>query len=94
MNLNEIKLELPNYKELDAIRTIKIYDGNKESIIGELDEETTQLLVNYAKENFLTIEEALLEIVGKKVKIDLAKEIIKHPIKSFRTYKQLKEERK
>lgn len=93
---NKIKIEIPNYKDLDTIKTInvKILVGKNREEVAHLDEDTTRFLVNYAKENFLTIEEALLEIVGKKVKIDLAKEIIKHPIKSFRTYKQLKEERK
>lgn len=93
MTPNRIVLDIPNYEDLEKIRTLKIYDNNK-TLLAELDEGSTRTLVNYAKENFLTIEEAFIERVGKQLKQELIKEIIKHPVKSIEVIKKLNEERK
>ena len=91
---NKIKIEIPNYKDLDTIKTInvKMLVGKNREEVAHLDEDTTRFLVNYAKENFLTIEDALEQLVIKKLREDFLTELAKHPIKTIKAVRKYKKE--
>lgn len=89
-----------NIKKND-LKKITLIDNETKEELTTLDEDTTKLIKQYAEENYLTIEEAVDEVLRKVLRLQrktVAKNLIEHPVETikniYRTKKSLKEERK
>lgn len=88
MNRNEIKIEIPNFNELEKIETITLLDKYTKEPLGTLDEETSRLIVQYAELNFLTIEEALVKLLKMLIKNKALESIKENPLEAVKNPKK------
>lgn len=84
-----LKIEIPNYEDIDRVKTINIFLADEEEPI-KLDEDITRMIRNYAKDNFITLEEATEKILKDAIRRDFIKLFATHPIQTAKGIIDLK----